>query len=89
MFSVLDWRVLYEMKKEIRDSKLIRTAQNFHEELQSDLTSVIKLCRIYFSPSATAEIMRKARPYFCPHDKIMETGVQFCSDYLPTIFVER
>ena len=89
MISVLNWRTLYDIKQEIRNSKLVRTNMNFHDELQTDLNSLIKLCRLYFPPSSTEEILSVARPQFCPHDMAMDRAVHLCYLYLPTVFLER
>ena len=86
---VLDWRPLYDIQKQNEKRNLLRSRNNFDEELDSDLTTLVKLCRYYFPSSSTAEILLELRAYFCPHDIVMERAVKLCNLYLPTIFVKR
>lgn len=45
---------------------------------------MIRVCRIYFPPNATKEILEEVRPLLCPFDMIMQRAMVYLELFLPT-----
>ena len=89
LFSELDWRPLYDIYEDMSSHNATMCLKVYPQDFEKSLKLLIKLCRYYFSPSSTAEILQEFRPYFCPHDVIMSKALAYCTLFLPTLFVER
>lgn len=45
---------------------------------------MIRVCRFYFPPNATKEILEEVRPLLCPFDMIMQRAMVYLELFLPT-----
>ncbi|XP_015178192.1 PREDICTED: proteasome activator complex subunit 4B-like [Polistes dominula] len=63
----LPWRPLYELNKKVLCRATTALGMyHFHPLLPRSLSSLIRLCRIYFPLNATQEILDEFRPMICP-----------------------
>ena len=85
----LSWKPLYDIYEDMSSHNATMCLKVYPQDFEKSLKLLIKLCRYYFSPSSTGEILREFRPYFCPHDVIMSKAMAYCTLFLPTLFVER
>ena len=85
----MDWRPLYDIYEDMSSHNATMCLKVYPQDFEKSLKLLIKLCRYYFSPSSTGEILLEFRPYFCPHDVIMSKAMAYCTLFLPTLFVER
>ena len=81
----LDWLPLYDLYHYWEDSSLaVRGLVRGHDELKSQIKSLIKYSRSYFSLEATQQMLDKWRPMFCPFDRAFFTAFKYLSLFLPT-----
>jgi len=81
----LPWEPLFELYKHWEDSSftmrgLLKPAQGF----KSQLTSVIKVARHYFSEESTQEMLDRWRHMMCPHDRSICQVTKYYMLFLPT-----
>ena len=86
---MLDWRPLYDIYEDMSSHNTTMCLKVYPQDFEKSLKLLIKLCRYYFLPSSTGEILAEFRPFFCPHDVIMSKAMAYCTLFLPTVFVER
>ena len=81
----LDWIPLYELYHYWEDSSFaVRGLVRGHDELKSQIKSLIKYSRSYFSNEATQQMLDRWRPMFCPLDRAFFTAFRYLSLFLPT-----
>jgi len=84
----IHWKPLYDLYEDLQSHHAIMNMKIFPPDFENTLKLLIKLSRYYFPPSATEEILREFRPYYCPHDRIMSKALAYAALFLPTTFVE-
>ena len=81
----LDWIPLYELYHYWEDSSFaVRGLVRGHDELKSQIKSLIQYSRSYFSNEATQQMLDRWRPMFCPLDRAFFTAFRYLSLFLPT-----
>ncbi|XP_016085953.1 proteasome activator complex subunit 4B-like [Sinocyclocheilus grahami] len=53
--------------------------------VENVLKTLVKSCRLYFSESATQEMLDEWRPLLCPFDVTMQKAISYFELFLPTI----
>ena len=86
---VLPWRPLYAIFEDLSSHLVVMNLRGYPPDFGKNLKNLVRLCRYYFPPSATQEILDEFRPYFCPHDSIMTQALSFCNLFLPTLHVRQ
>uniref|UniRef100_UPI00358F6C57 proteasome activator complex subunit 4 isoform X3 n=1 Tax=Myxine glutinosa TaxID=7769 RepID=UPI00358F6C57 len=82
---VLPWRPLRDVIDRISFSKTEGIALEwFQNSLETLLTSVVQMCRTYFSLDSTAEMLEEWRPLLCPFDVTMQKAIIYFEMFLPT-----
>ena len=84
-----DWRKLHTIFEDVYSKECQLHLKVYPKDFTKALKQLVKICRYYFPPGATSEILAEFRPYFCPHDSKMALAMSQCSLFLPTLFVER
>lgn len=86
---VLPWRPLYLLLEDLSSHYVSLNLKVYPPDFEKNLKNLIKICRYFFPPSATEEILAEFRPNFCPHDAVMTRAVSYCTLFLPTLHVRR
>uniref|UniRef100_A0A672JUD6 Proteasome activator complex subunit 4B-like n=1 Tax=Sinocyclocheilus grahami TaxID=75366 RepID=A0A672JUD6_SINGR len=82
----LPWRPLYDLYESILYSKTEHLGLNwFPNSVENVLKTLVKSCRLYFSESATQEMLDEWRPLLCPFDVTMQKAISYFELFLPTI----
>ena len=82
----LDWRPLFRLYWLIRYKKLEENGQLLlPKNIQKSLESLIAHCRIYFSRSATREILAELHPMMCTWDIMFPRALLLANLFLPTM----
>jgi len=81
----LPWLPLFEVFKFWEDSSfMMRGLIKPSPDFKSDLKSIIKFSRGYFSEESTQEMLDRWRHLMCPHDRSICAAVKYFSLFLPT-----
>ncbi|XP_050688195.1 proteasome activator complex subunit 4-like isoform X2 [Eriocheir sinensis] len=82
---VLEWRPLYDLY-----NSLFYNSYNtigmlmLPSNAEGAVENMIRVCRFYFPPNATKEILEEVRPLLCPFDMIMQRAMVYLELFLPT-----
>lgn len=65
-------------------SRLLSRKKGETSNAEGVVESMIRVCRPYFSPGSTSEILEEVRPMMCPFDMTMQRAMVYLELFLPT-----
>ncbi|KAK8403278.1 hypothetical protein O3P69_000420 [Scylla paramamosain] len=65
-------------------SRLFSRRRGFSSNAEGAVENMIRVCRFYFPPNSTKEILEEVRPLLCPFDMIMQRAMVYLELFLPT-----
>ncbi|XP_047484565.1 proteasome activator complex subunit 4-like isoform X1 [Penaeus chinensis] len=65
-------------------SRFFRRRKGETSSFECVIKSMIRVCRTYFPPGATSEILEQVRPMICPFDMTMQRAMMYLELFLPT-----
>ncbi|GFN96529.1 proteasome activator complex subunit 4 [Plakobranchus ocellatus] len=79
---VLPWRPLYKIVQDC--AKDVGGCRVYTVNFESRIKSAVRACTPYFHEDATQEILDEFRPWLCPFDMMVISGLQCLELFLPT-----
>eukprot|EP00039_Didymoeca_costata_P033291 m.41688 g.41688 ORF g.41688 m.41688 type:complete len:1837 (-) comp9800_c0_seq1:208-5718(-) len=80
---VVPWRPFYDLLSKLYFGKL-RSTLDIHRQHSEAICKLVRVCRRFFAPESTKEILATMRPLLCPHDETCYRGAGFLAMFLPT-----